>query len=83
MTVYAVGKISDIFNGCGVSISVHTESNSDGVDKTIEALHTDFEGLLFTNLVEFDSFSDTEEMETAMGRLLRPLMPDCRKSWEP
>lgn len=55
MTVYAVGKISDIFNGCGVSISVHTDSNMDGVDKTIQALNTDFSGLLFTNLVEFDS----------------------------
>lgn len=54
-TVYAVGKINDIFNGFGVSISVHTESNMDGVDKTIEAMHTDFEGLLFTNLVDFDS----------------------------
>jgi phosphopentomutase len=54
-TVYAIGKIKDIFNGHGVSISVHTESNMDGVDKTIEALHTDFEGFLFTNLVDFDS----------------------------
>ena len=52
---YAIGKINDIFNGHGVSISVHTESNMDGVDKTIEALHTDFEGFLFTNLVDFDS----------------------------
>jgi phosphopentomutase len=54
-TVYAVGKIKDIFNGQGVSISVHTESNMDGVDKTIDAMHADFEGLLFTNLVDFDS----------------------------
>lgn len=54
-TVYAIGKIKDIFNGQGVSISVHTESNMDGVDKTIDALHTDFEGLIFTNLVDFDS----------------------------
>ena len=55
MTVYAVGKIRDIFNGKGVSISVHTESNMDGVDKTLQAMHTDFEGFLFTNLVDFDS----------------------------
>lgn len=54
-TVYAIGKISDIFNGHGVNLSVHTESNMDGVDKTIEALHADFEGLVFTNLVDFDS----------------------------
>lgn len=53
--VYAVGKISDIFNGQGVSVSVHTDSNQDGVDKTVEAMKQDFGGLIFTNLVDFDS----------------------------
>ncbi|WP_027399395.1 phosphopentomutase [Anaerovorax odorimutans] len=54
-TVYAIGKISDIFNGMGVTKSVHTENNMDGVDKTIDALKENFEGLIFTNLVDFDS----------------------------
>ncbi|QAT43019.1 phosphopentomutase [Aminipila luticellarii] len=54
-TVYAVGKISDIFNGKGVTESVHTESNMDGVNKTIDALNQNFEGFIFTNLVDFDS----------------------------
>lgn len=54
-TVYAVGKISDIFNGSGVTVSVHTDNNMDGVDKTIEAIKQEFEGLIFTNLVDFDS----------------------------
>lgn len=54
-TVYAVGKISDIFNGRGVTRAVHTESNMDGVDKTLEALGQDFDGFIFTNLVDFDS----------------------------
>ncbi len=53
--VYAVGKISDIFNGQGVVESVHTDSNMDGVDKTIEAMNKSFEGFVFTNLVDFDS----------------------------
>lgn len=53
--VYAVGKIRDIFNGQGISTSVHIESNDDGVTKTIDALKQDFEGLIFTNLVDFDS----------------------------
>lgn len=53
--VYAVGKISDIFNGQGVTDQVHTESNMDGVDKTIEAMKMDFDGFIFTNLVDFDS----------------------------
>lgn len=55
MRVHAVGKISDIFNDCGVSTSVHTKSNMDGVDKTLEAMNEEFAGLIFTNLVEFDS----------------------------
>ena len=54
-TVYAVGKISDIFNGQGITVSVHTDNNMDGVDKTIEAMKEDFSGLIFTNLVDFDS----------------------------
>lgn len=54
-TVYAVGKINDIFDGHGVTEFVHTESNMDGVDKTIRALDQLFEGFIFTNLVDFDS----------------------------
>lgn len=54
-TVWAVGKIGDIFNQNGISTSVHTESNADGVQKTIEAIKMDFSGLIFTNLVDFDS----------------------------
>ena len=54
-TVYAIGKISDIFNGQGVTKSVHTDDNMDGVDKTIEALKEKFQGFIFTNLVDFDS----------------------------
>lgn len=52
---YAIGKIRDIFDGQGITQAVHTVSNMDGVDKTIEALNMDFEGLIFTNLVDFDS----------------------------
>ena len=53
--VRAIGKISDIFNGQGISVSVHTDNNMDGVDKTLEAMREDFSGLIFTNLVDFDS----------------------------
>ncbi len=54
-SVYAVGKINDIFNGQGVTDSVHTKSNMDGVDKTIEAMNKVEKGFIFTNLVDFDS----------------------------
>lgn len=55
LEVRAVGKIWDIFNGKGITHEVHTVSNMDGVDKTLAWLQEDFQGLLFTNLVDFDS----------------------------
>jgi len=54
MDVRAVGKIEDIFAKRGITHAVHTKDNNDGVDKTLEYLKDDFEGILFTNLVEFD-----------------------------
>ncbi|MGN0436645.1 MAG: phosphopentomutase [Wujia sp.] len=54
LTVAAVGKISDIFNGVGISTEVHTSSNSDGMAKTREYMKTVDSGLIFTNLVDFD-----------------------------
>jgi phosphopentomutase len=51
----AVGKINDIFDGEGITASLPTKSNADGIEKTIEQLKQPFKGLLFTNLVEFDS----------------------------
>ncbi len=53
--VYAVGKIEDIFAGSGITQAIHTKDNEDGMDKTIEALRKQASGLIFTNLVEFDS----------------------------
>lgn len=53
--VIAVGKIEDIFNGQGITEAVHTKSNMDGVDKTIEYLNKDNKGIIFTNLVDFDA----------------------------
>ena len=52
--VAAVGKIEDIYNQKGVTSAVHTKSNMDGVDKTLEYMDTVKEGLIFTNLVDFD-----------------------------
>ncbi len=51
----AVGKISDIFAGRGVSRKLPTVSNADGLAKTDAVFEEDFEGLCFVNLVDFDS----------------------------
>lgn len=54
--VSCIGKIFDIFNGAGATKTQKTKSNTDGMEKTIqEAKTSDFEGICFVNLVEFDS----------------------------
>lgn len=50
----SVGKIYDIFAGRGLSESNPSKSNKDGMDLTLRMLNKDFEGLCFTNLVDFD-----------------------------
>lgn len=54
LEVKAVGKIEDIFNGKGITDAVHTKNNMEGVDKTIEYMKQEFNGIIFTNLVDFD-----------------------------
>lgn len=53
--VIGIGKIHDIFDGEGITKTIYTKDNMDGVDKTLEAMKTLEKGLIFTNLVEFDS----------------------------
>ena len=55
LTVAAVGKIEDIFDGVGITEAVHTRDNMDGMDQTLAYMKTVNRGLIFTNLVEFDS----------------------------
>lgn len=55
LDVIGIGKINDIFNGQGITEVIHTEDNMDGIDKTINCLRKDSKGIIFTNLVDFDS----------------------------
>lgn len=52
--VLAVGKINDIFAGVGISEYVYTSGNEEGIDKTLEYMDRDDEGIIFTNLVDYD-----------------------------
>ena len=54
LEVNAVGKITYIFNHSGITDAVTTSDNMEGVDKTIEYMEQTEEGLIFTNLVDFD-----------------------------
>jgi phosphopentomutase len=53
--VIGIGKIPDIYSHQGFTAEVKSISNLDGVDKTLGAMRTRPHGLIFTNLVEFDS----------------------------
>lgn len=53
--VISIGKISDIFDGEGVTQSLRTKSNMDGMDQLKETLEQNFTGLSFLNLVDFDA----------------------------
>ncbi|MDN4089690.1 phosphopentomutase [Paenibacillus polymyxa] len=55
LDVIALGKISDIYDGEGVTKAVRTVSNMDGMDKLVAALDEEFTGLSFLNLVDFDA----------------------------
>lgn len=55
LDVIALGKISDIYAGEGVTEAIHTVSNMDGMDKLLMVLDKNFTGLSFLNLVEFDA----------------------------
>lgn len=54
LDVIAVGKISDIFAGQGVTDVIKTAGNADGMEKTMALLDRDFRGFAFVNLVDFD-----------------------------
>lgn len=55
LDVIGVGKIGDIFAGSGITEAVHTRDNMDGMNQTIAYMEKENRGLIFTNLVEFDS----------------------------
>jgi len=52
--VKAVGKIEVIFANKGITQSVHTYNNLDGIARTIDYINEGFAGLIFTNLVDYD-----------------------------
>ena len=85
--VLAVGKIHDIFDGEGITDSVHSVSSVNGMDQTIDYAKTDFTGLCFTNLVDFDALwghrrnpegyaAELERFDVKLGEFLKVLRDD-------
>ena len=55
LDVKSIGKISDIYDGQGITHSAPTKDNMAGIDATIAHINQESTGLIFTNLVDFDS----------------------------
>lgn len=83
----AVGKIYDIFVGKGITQHVFTKGNTDGMEKTLAFARTDFNGVCFVNLVDFDMLyghrnnvdgyaAAIAEFDTWLGDLLPELKED-------
>ena len=68
--VLAIGKISDIFDGEGVTESLRTVSNMDGMDKLLQTIDQDFTGLSFLNLVDFDALFGHRRDPEGYGKAL-------------
>ena len=85
--VISVGKINDIFVGEGITESNHSDSSVHGMQQTIDIAKRDFQGLCFTNLVDFDALwghrrnpvgygEEIEKFDKKLGELLPLLRED-------
>jgi len=70
LEVYGIGKIRDIFAGRGITSAVGSSSNADGMGKTLQALSLVEKGIIFTNLVDFDTLFGHRLDAPGFGRAL-------------
>ncbi|RKO62080.1 phosphopentomutase [Caldibacillus debilis] len=68
--VIAIGKISDIYDGEGVTKHMRTVSNMDGMDKLLQSMDMEFTGLSFLNLVDFDALYGHRRDPIGYGKAL-------------
>lgn len=85
--VISIGKISDIFDGEGITQAIRSKSSVQGMEQTIECLDQDFTGLCFTNLVDFDALwghrrnpqgyaEELEKFDVLLGQFLEKMKED-------
>jgi phosphopentomutase len=85
--VVAIGKIHDLFAGRGIGRAMHTASDAEGMDHVIGELSRTAEGLIFANLVDFDTqyghrndvkgyAANLERFDERLADLLPRLSPD-------
>jgi phosphopentomutase len=86
LPVVAVGKIEDLFAKRGMTSAVHTSSDEQGMDEVLSAMGTTPRGLIFANLVDFDTqyghrndaagyAANLERFDLRLGEVLQQLAP--------
>lgn len=86
-TVAGIGKVSDIFAGRGITQSISVKNNTENIRRTIEAVREMVPGIVFTNLVDFDTLYGhrnnpvgfaraLEEFDAALPELMAAVAPD-------
>jgi phosphopentomutase len=81
LPVHAIGKVEDLFAGRGISSAVHTKSDEHGMDEVLRAVDSTGRGLVFANLVDFDTIyghrndvggyaANLERVDARLGDLL-------------
>jgi phosphopentomutase len=84
--VVSIGKIGDLFAGRNTGRTIHTSSDSEGMDRVTEAIADTPAGLIFVNLVDFDTLyghrndvagyaANLERFDERLARLLPALAP--------
>jgi phosphopentomutase len=87
LPVTAIGKIKDLFAGRGISDAYPTKSDREGMERLVEIMHQQHGGLIFVNLVDFDTVyghrnniegyaANLESFDTQLGALLPQLRAD-------
>ena len=87
LDVISIGKINDIFAGCGITEALHSNSSVHGMEQTIEIAQKPFCGICFVNLVDFDALwghrrnpqgyaQELERFDEKLGELLKVLGKD-------
>jgi len=86
LPVNAIGKIEDLFAGRGITTATHTASDEQGMDEVLHAMATTPRGLVFANLVDFDTqyghrndvagyAANLERVDVRLGELMSRLGP--------
>lgn len=86
LDVIALGKISDIYDGEGITEAVRTAGNEDGMTKIIKVLDQEFTGLSFLNLVDFDAEYGHRRDPDGYGRALEAFdqrLPEMLEKLQP